>query len=101
MSDGSVVGADIPRWESPLKADGRARFTDDYTPREMVYGAVLRSPHPHARVRAIDCAEALARPGVPAVLGPEDVAEIRYNSSGEPAAPERPIPAGRERGMKR
>src|SRR3712207_1124798 len=39
----------------------------------MVWGVTLRSPHPHARIRRIDVAEALAVPGVSAVLTADDV----------------------------
>src|SRR5256884_5887104 len=39
----------------------------------MLWGATVRSPHPHARVRGIDVAEAAALPGVHAVLTHEDV----------------------------
>src|SRR3712207_8968975 len=39
----------------------------------MVWGVTLRSPHPHARIRRIDVAEALTVPGVTAVLTADDV----------------------------
>jgi CO/xanthine dehydrogenase Mo-binding subunit len=39
----------------------------------MLWGQTVRSPHPHARIRSIDIAEAVASPGVHAVLTAEDV----------------------------
>ncbi|MCL2532400.1 MAG: molybdopterin-dependent oxidoreductase [Oscillospiraceae bacterium] len=82
--DKSIIGANIPRLESREKVDGSGRYTDDFSPAGMLYGAVLRSPYPHARVKKIDAAQVLAMPGVMAVILPQDVAGIRYNSSGNP-----------------
>ena len=82
-----MTDRDTPRLESTAKVTGRGRYTDDFVPVGMIYGAVLHSPHPHARVLSIDAAQALALPGVLAVLRPEDVADIRYNSSGNPPSP--------------
>src|SRR3990167_1917054 len=39
----------------------------------MIYGKVLRSPHPHARIRSIDASRALKHPGVLAVLTARDI----------------------------
>ena len=49
---------------------GEARYTADLQLPGMLHTAVLRSPHAHARVKAIDLAPALALPGVHAALGP-------------------------------
>jgi len=56
---------------------GRGRFADDLAPPDAAHGAVLRSPHPHARIRRIDTAAALAVPGVLAVLTAADAAADR------------------------
>ena len=80
----NVVGKNTPRLESAAKVTGKARYTDDYSPAGMVYGAVLRSPHPRAKVISIDASKARALPGVLAVLLPDEVEHIRYNCSGNP-----------------
>jgi xanthine dehydrogenase YagR molybdenum-binding subunit len=51
---------------------GEARYTADVRPAGMLHAAVVRSPHPHARVRSIDFAPALGLPGVRAAVGPGD-----------------------------
>ena len=54
---------------------GRGTFVDDVRLPGMLYGAVLRSPHPHARIRSIDTLAAEAHPKVRAVLTGELLAE--------------------------
>src|SRR5579885_2893681 len=58
------------------KVTGRAKFGADMTAPGMLIGKVLRSPHPHARIRRIDAAKALALPGVKAVVTRDDFKEI-------------------------
>ncbi len=64
----SVVGRATPRVDGPLKATGSARYTYDIDLPAMLYGAILRSPYPHARVRAVDLSRARALPGVRAAI---------------------------------
>ncbi len=71
-----VVGRSIPRLDGIEKITGRARYTADLTVPGMLYGAVLRSPVPHARIQRIDATRALAIPGVVAVLTGNDVSDI-------------------------
>jgi len=53
---------------------GAGRFVDDLDPLPgTLVAAVVRSPHPHARIRSVDLARARAHPGVAAVIGPEEV----------------------------
>jgi carbon-monoxide dehydrogenase large subunit len=54
---------------------GRGTFVDDVRLPGMLYGAVLRSPHPHARILSIDTVAAEAHPKVRAVLTGELLAE--------------------------
>ncbi len=74
MSDGSpteplrLLGGRIPYVEGPLKVTGRAEYTDDIQRPNQLIGRILRSPWPHARIRAIDTSAARALPGVVAVL---------------------------------
>ena len=69
------VGAGIPRLETREKLTGQAIFTDDLFPRFMLYGAVLSSPYPHARILSYDTAAALALPGVEAVVTGADLGD--------------------------
>ena len=70
-SDG--VGSSPPRPDGGLKVRGEFAFSSDLWMDGMLWGATLRSPHPHARIRRIETARALAVPGVFAVLTHEDV----------------------------
>ena len=63
-----VLGTRISRVDGPPKATGRARFTYDMTRPGLLWGRILRSPHAHARVLAIDLSAAQKSPGVRAVL---------------------------------
>ena len=63
-----MIGQRVKRTEDPALLTGTARFVDDIHLPEMLQAAFVRSPHPHAAIRAIDPAPALAIPGVQAVL---------------------------------
>jgi len=67
----SVVGTRVPRVDGPLKVTGKAKYTYDVSPKGMLYGAILRSPHGAARVKSIDFSEAEKLPGVCAVVRAE------------------------------
>ena len=60
----SHVGARVKRHEDVRLLTGTGRFTDDFTLPGLCHAAVLRSPHPHARVVGLDDSRALALPGV-------------------------------------
>ena len=64
-------------------AKGRPVFTDDLTLPGMLYGALLTSPHAHARIREIDTSKAESLPGVHAVLTYKDVPRVMYASGGQ------------------
>jgi carbon-monoxide dehydrogenase large subunit len=66
-------GASVARVEDPLLLTGRARFVDDIKLPGLVHACFVRSPHPHARIVAIDTAAARAMPGVHAVLTADDM----------------------------
>src|SRR6202045_97634 len=63
-----AVGQSVPRYEDLRLVRGSGRYVDDIVLPGMLFGYVLRSPHAHARVRAVDVAKAKAAPGVLAVL---------------------------------
>jgi CO/xanthine dehydrogenase Mo-binding subunit len=58
------------------KVTGRALYGADVRLPGMLYGRVLRSPHAHARIRAIDTARAAALPGVRAVVTAADLPDL-------------------------
>lgn len=63
------VGQNALRLDAKDKVTGAAQFTDDlqFGP-GLLYGRVVRSPHPHARIGRVDTTKALALPGVKAVV---------------------------------
>ena len=63
-----ALGQPVSRFEDPRLLRGGGRYVDDIVLPGMAFGTVLRSPHAHARIRAIDASAAKAAPGVLAVL---------------------------------
>src|SRR5438874_443482 len=68
-----IIGTPRPKVDAYGKVTGRALYADDIMLPRMVYGRLLRSPHPHARILSIDTHKALELPGVLAVLTGEDL----------------------------
>jgi 4-hydroxybenzoyl-CoA reductase alpha subunit len=77
----AVVGKPLPRVDAPDKATGRAKYAGDLRLPGMLWGKILTSPVPHARVVSIDTAEAERLPGVKAVITAKDVPDVRYGVS--------------------
>lgn len=67
------IGRRTIRPDGADKVTGRAAYAADTTMPGMIWGKVLRSPHPHARILAIDTSRAEALPGVKAVITAKDV----------------------------
>jgi len=67
-----TLGHATPRIDARERVSGKAAYTDDVNLPGMLYARVLRSPHPHARIRRIDVSKALAMPGVKAVVTNEN-----------------------------
>ena len=67
------VGESPRRPDGTLKVKGEFAYSSDLWAEGMLWGATVRSPHPRARIRSIETTEALAMPGVLAVLTSEDV----------------------------
>ncbi len=67
------VGESARRPDGTLKVKGEFAYSSDLWMDGMLWGATLRSPHPHARITHVETARALALPGVFAVLTHEDV----------------------------
>jgi 4-hydroxybenzoyl-CoA reductase alpha subunit len=68
----SVIGTRVHRVDGPQKVTGNAKYTFDLVLPNMLYGKVLRSPHPHARILKINTARAKRLIGVKAVVTGKD-----------------------------
>lgn len=82
-----MIGHPVRRKEDARLVTGRGAFGDDVNLPGQVHAAFVRSPHAHARLRAIDGAEALKTPGVIAVFTGADAAR-----AGLRPIPHRPVP---------
>jgi len=85
-----AIGQPLRRKEDERLLTGRGRFSDDFTVPGQTYAAVVRSPHPHARIVEIDTRRALAMPGVLGILTGQDCA-----ADGLSAIPHNPVPQTR------
>jgi 4-hydroxybenzoyl-CoA reductase alpha subunit len=70
---GRAVPPAVERHGDMLRRLGGSRYTDDIKLPGMLHGRILRSPHPHARIRGIDASAALAMEGVVAVVTGKDM----------------------------
>lgn len=68
-----VVGKSLPRRDGFGKITGKAVYGMDFAITGMLHGAVLRSPHPYARIKKLDIRRAQAHPSVHAVVTAEDL----------------------------
>ena len=68
-----VIGKNIPRVDALGKVTGRAVYADDIKIPGMIYGKVVRTRYPHARILNVDVSKAKALPGVYAVLTAKDI----------------------------
>jgi xanthine dehydrogenase YagR molybdenum-binding subunit len=75
----SVLGTRINRLDGPDKVTGRAKYTFDINRPGMLYGRIVRSPHPHARVVSVDLSAATRMPGVKAALLVRDFSGSQNN----------------------
>lgn len=73
MDGHTLVGRRVPRADSGAAVTGRAIYAADVKLPGMVYGKVLRSPYPHAKIRRVDTSRAVSQPGVLAVVTAADV----------------------------
>jgi carbon-monoxide dehydrogenase large subunit len=67
------IGDAVPRKEDLRFITGSGCFSDDVNLPGQAYAVILRSPHAHARIAPVDCAQALGVPGVIAVLTGRDL----------------------------
>src|SRR5881296_1238850 len=68
VSEFSIIGRRLPKVNSWAHLTGEARYADDIFLPRMLYGRLLRSTRPHARIRRIDVSRALKSSGVVAVV---------------------------------
>ena len=68
------IGKPLPRKEDARLITGHGRFTDDFVLEGQAHAAMVRSPHPHARIVAIDAERAKTMPGVFGVFTGADCA---------------------------
>ena len=78
MTDYKNLGIRQVFVDAKEKVTGRAQYLDDMTFPDQLIGKILRSPHPHARIRSIDTSEASALEGVRAVLTAKDAPRNRF-----------------------
>ena len=71
-----VIGTTPIRHDGTDKVTGRALYGADIRLSGMLYGAVMRSPHAHARIKSIDTSQAEALPGVRAVVTSADLPDL-------------------------
>ena len=72
----SYVGKPAPKIEGEKKVTGQALYTADYVLPGTLWGKVLRSPYPHARITRVNTDRAKAYPGVLAVLTAADIPAV-------------------------
>ena len=66
--DTRIIGTAVPRVDAYERVSGSAVYPSDVSLPNMLYGAILRCPHPHARVKNIAAGKAQSMPGVHAVI---------------------------------
>jgi carbon-monoxide dehydrogenase large subunit len=85
-----TIGRPLRRTEDDRLLRGLGRFSDAVSLPDQTYAVMIRSPHPHARIVAIDCERARALPGVLGVFTGADVA-----TDGLGPIPHNPVPSNR------
>ena len=73
VATGTAIGKAIVRGEGPDKVSGKSIYTADISQPGMLWGKILRSPYPYARISRIDTSAAEALPGVHAVVTGKDM----------------------------
>src|ERR1700761_3887701 len=76
VTNNKWIGQRTIRPDGMDKVTGRAQFAADTSMPGMIWGKVLRSPHPHARIKSINTKKAEALPGVKAVVTSKDIVDF-------------------------
>ena len=69
----TIVGSPVLRAEGPDKVTGRSIYAADVELPGLLWGKILRSPYPHARIRRVDAAKARRLPGVRAAITGQEI----------------------------
>jgi len=81
----ALISTRVKRLDGPDKVSGRAKYTYDINRPGMIYGKIVRSPHPHARIVSIDMSAAEKSPGFKTALSYKEAgAVVMYQ--GDPVA---------------
>lgn len=83
IKNNGLIGEDHPIYDAVSKVTGQAKYTGDLKFPRMLYGKVLFSTLPHARIKSIDTSQAEAMPGVRAVVSYKNSPDTPFNSCGE------------------
>jgi hypothetical protein len=67
LEERNYIGRRMGRVDGLSKSTGQAKYTYDYNPKGLLYGAFVRCPYPHARVTSIDVSTAQRMTGVKAI----------------------------------
>jgi CO/xanthine dehydrogenase Mo-binding subunit len=78
MTELSVVGKVIPRVDALEKVTGKAKFTSDFKMPGMLYGKIVKSRYPHAKILRIETTKAERVSGVKTIVLPEDAPNVRF-----------------------
>jgi 4-hydroxybenzoyl-CoA reductase subunit alpha len=73
----TIINTHVHNVDGIAKVTGRAIYTFDVKLPGMLYGKILRSPHPHAKILSIDASKALAFPGVIGVVTGKDTLGVK------------------------
>lgn len=78
-----TVGKTPEKVDGQKLVQGKPAFTDDVHPDGLLFGALLTSPHAHAKIMNIDVSKAKALPGVMEILTYKNVPRIKYATGGQ------------------
>jgi 4-hydroxybenzoyl-CoA reductase alpha subunit len=78
VPDSCCIGKRLPKVDAIYQATGEAKYIDDIRVDGMLFGRVLRSPYPHAKIRQIDTSRARQLTGVKAVISAADTTRIPF-----------------------
>lgn len=78
MTKYETIGKAIPRVDGIAQVTGQAEYCADIHLKGMLYGKILRSPHPHAKIKHIDVSRAKRLAGVRAVITGRDTLGVKY-----------------------
>ena len=80
MAELSVVGKSVIRVDGLEKVTGKAKFVADFKMAGMLYGKILRSPHPHAKIKGINTSKAEKLPGVRVVATAKNTPPVKIGT---------------------